>query len=315
VISQPVSRMSAASRRRALRVVKALCNIVVGACLVGWLVGSSAAFKECIHTRKHEAAYSSLHKNSSIPIAVRTRLELHTVCVGDWADKYQGAIAAIATAIVAIFTFALWQSTHKLWRAGEKQSEIAASMSSAARLQADIMCKQLDIISIQKDISRLQFFADHRPKLIVRDVFFSKPGQFDVLIFELANAGGSVARIIGGFVAVNFVSDQRQFKSPDGGSLCSILQAEIKDGQLRPFSVAVPDDVQFRLRWPESSRLRSLDDTMPPAGDIYFFGILAYVDGRGEEYGTTRMSVFRRKWDKSEVAFCRTGGPDHEYAD
>ena len=68
---------------------------------------------------------------------------------------------------------------------------------------------QTDIIDKQKEIARLQYFAEHRPRLIIKDVFFSQPNIFNEVTFELVNTGGSVASVIDCFVGVEFASDPR----------------------------------------------------------------------------------------------------------
>jgi hypothetical protein len=109
-----------------------------------WMIGSTPAFKNCISSRKHDRSYQTLYEDRSVVPTVITRMELHTVCVEDWADKYQGAIAAIATIIVAVFTATLWGSTDKLWKTAEQQSDdmrislaIAKEAADAARDSAD----------------------------------------------------------------------------------------------------------------------------------------------------------------------------------
>jgi hypothetical protein len=60
---------------------------------------------------------------------------------------------------------------------------------------------------------------------------------------------------------------------------------------------------------------RRYDDIVKPKGSLYFFGVVRYVDGRGAEFGTEHLSVFRRVWDPKDASFHRTGDPDHEHSD
>ena len=212
------------------------------------------------------------------------------------------AALATATAIAA-------QNTHIKESIAE-----ARRAATAAENQTNIIGLQTDILEKQKDIQRIQFFAEYRPRLSVRDVFFPQ-ADFENLMFELTNTGGSPATVTGGFVAVDFVSDPLQFKIPSGFALGPILGTEIKDGQLCPFTIEVPPNVRLHLRFPGLARIRIADNPQPPLGDLYFFGVLSYTDGRGAEFGANRITVFRRRWDGDERAFYRTIGPDKEYAD
>jgi hypothetical protein len=93
------------------------------------LVGTSEPFKDCIHERKNQQPYSALHERGPIFRAtimkLRTRLSLNVAGAGNFADTNQGAITALATGLLAIFTFTLWRSTSRLWKASIEQTTIA----------------------------------------------------------------------------------------------------------------------------------------------------------------------------------------------
>jgi hypothetical protein len=96
-----------------------------------WIIGGSPAFQECIRTHKNDEAYHALREDR--PIAGRVaRLHLQTVCIEDWTDKHEGAIGALATIVVAFFTFTLWRATSRLWQSAEDQlSEFRNSLTIA----------------------------------------------------------------------------------------------------------------------------------------------------------------------------------------
>jgi hypothetical protein len=198
----------------------------------------------------------------------------------------------------------------------EKQLALVTQQTDLTERQFLLTGLQADILEKQKEIQRSQFFAAHRPKIVVKEVFFATDDNARALIYELANIGGSVGKITGGFVAVDELPDPdpRRFKTASGGALGELIGAEIKEGQVRHFSLTVPSNVGFSIMFPQSRRIRDADNP-EPRGEIYFFGMLSYVDARGEEFGTVRASVFRRQWNFENGIFRRTGNPDHEYAD
>jgi hypothetical protein len=234
--------------------------------------------------------------------------------VTDHATVLATVISALATIAIALFTVTLARATTGLKTSADQQIAEAKALREIAGQQTAIQGLQADITVKQHGVGLQQFFAEHRPRVVLKDVFFSAEGEFGTVTFELANIGGSEARVTGGFVAIGFVTDQRQFKSMTEGSLDSVDRARLEAGELRQFARDVPHEVQYHMRFPNAARMRDPGNPKP-LGKLYFFGSLLYVDGRGEEFGTVRMSVFRREWHPEEGAFCRTNNPDHEYAD
>ena len=227
---------------------------------------------------------------------------------------------AYYTKILAIFTGALSAfGVIQVWfliRADQK----AALAADLAGKQMALSGRQTDLAEKQHGLGREQFFATHRPRLVLKDVFFDE----DNLVFELVNIGGSDAKIVGGFVVLAFVSDERRFKDAREGNRQGLDGAVFSAGQLRQFKGDVPAAIRDQLtrmatlaHFPDAARIRNADNPAPPMQDIYFFGAIQYVDGRGEEFGVTRLSAFRRLYviDGPLGGFKRTGNPDHEYAD
>ncbi|HXP29955.1 MAG TPA: hypothetical protein VN832_02615 [Stellaceae bacterium] len=85
-----------------------------------WIVATSEAFQKCVHERKNDRGYSALHESPSVVAraVVRWR-DLNRACVGDFTDKNQGAILALATAVIAWFTISLAQATRLIHRHSE----------------------------------------------------------------------------------------------------------------------------------------------------------------------------------------------------
>jgi len=199
----------------------------------------------------------------------------------------------------------------------------AAESSEQAGKQFAILAQQADTMEKQKGILREQFFAEHRPKLVLKDVYFSSADDFKEVTFEFANVGGGMAIVTGGFIAFDFIDDPRQFKNPTGRSLAPLDKRGFADGRPWPFAVRLNDKTQRSLRYlitPPTYNVQTAmtvheDPAAKPRGPFYFFGVVYYTDGRGEEFGVTRASVFRRVWRPDTASFHRTGDPDHEYAD
>ena len=57
--------------------------------------------------------------------------------IGNFLERHNGAITAIATIIIAVFTWRLWWSTNNLWSAAEKSGVVAAVAANAAKASAD----------------------------------------------------------------------------------------------------------------------------------------------------------------------------------
>jgi hypothetical protein len=225
-------------------------------------------------------------------------------------------VLAIFTLILAVTS--VFQSYYII-RADKR----AAKASRDATDQLKLAAGQLDAAEKQRGVMREQFFADHRPRLILRDVFFTFPDNYDNLTFEISNIGESVAIITTGFVHLGFVQDPRDFKSSVGKTLGPLIHAGFKPGQLRPLGIGVDSNTTQSLEVLKSvtgdavraKAIRRYKGGHVPSGHLYFYGMVRYVDGRGEEFGTEHLAVFRRRWSPDAGLFLRTSGEDDEYSD
>lgn len=116
---------------------------------------------------------------------------------------HHNEIIALGTIFLAWFTYALFKATRgvqdatvKLYEAGERQIAIAGS--------------QTDLLKAQQEISRLQYLAEHRPRLKVRHVNIMPPvsgpighstlpfihGAEVKAALVVVNVGGSEAEIV-----------------------------------------------------------------------------------------------------------------------
>ena len=89
--------------------------------IIFWIASTSQSFQNCVHERKNGKPYEALHESGPIISRTIVRLRLNVACAGDFTDKNDSAITALATAVVAFFTFTLWSATRRLWASAEHQ--------------------------------------------------------------------------------------------------------------------------------------------------------------------------------------------------
>jgi hypothetical protein len=185
-------------------------------------VGISPAFKECVRAYKSDRYYHALRENPDVINGSAVRLELHAVCLGEWTRRYEGAIGAIATVAIAIFTPALWGAARRLYRftedelaefrnslrqsreiADERAAKMEGSVEEAARAaraladlaavmgeQRDLLRGQQEIIASQRDISSVTQRAWVRVAVrVAGPVQFAKGAVSAPLVLELLNGG------------------------------------------------------------------------------------------------------------------------------
>ncbi len=58
--------------------------------------------------------------------------------ISNWLENHNGAITAIATIFLAIFTWRLWVSTNRLWGESKKAGAVAEKAADAARKAAEV---------------------------------------------------------------------------------------------------------------------------------------------------------------------------------
>jgi hypothetical protein len=98
-----------------------ICVSILVAIWLIWLFGSSEPFAYCVHHRKNEQAYQALQKQGFVVIKLFVRTKLGAVCAAHITNTYQGAITALATIVVAIFTGTLWVATAGMLKVTERQ--------------------------------------------------------------------------------------------------------------------------------------------------------------------------------------------------
>src|SRR6266446_3065402 len=106
---------------------------------IALLVQQSEAFTNCIHDRKNSKEYQSLHEGNGIVSSaiIKARLRLNYVCTWYFTEKNNGAIVALATIALSIFTFTLWRSTKKLWLSSQEHADHAERAIKSAEQSAE----------------------------------------------------------------------------------------------------------------------------------------------------------------------------------
>lgn len=107
--------------------------------------------------------------------------------IGKAFDAHNGAVAAAAGILVAVFTFTLWQVTGKLWRSAENQ--LAAFQKSLVHAEATAAAAMQ-----QADIARKTLSASLRPwvkaELVLRGpIVWTGQGGSIMLVVKMINVG------------------------------------------------------------------------------------------------------------------------------
>jgi len=203
-----------------------------------------------------------------------------------WLADTTGNPVSLFTLVLAISTIGLWFSTRGLMRGGERQNAWAA--------------RQTEIIFQQKELSRLQFFAAHRPQITVHAVeFISVPsGDGDgrntigasILCFNTGTGSVNVAEARGDILVTRAIS---------------------VDVQRRLVATFEDVEIGVKMRFSIVSD-RTLND-LPGGTAVYCVGTIAYSDATDARRETGFCFVLqgrmgaRPHWTSAE-------SPEHEYS-
>jgi hypothetical protein len=216
-------------------------------------------------------------------------------------ERHDKSVIGAFTIVLAISTIGLWLATIKLWSAGERQLQLAAKTS------ADQTRDTRESI----DLSRREFIASHRPKLILRDALALKNDPLEntiVVQLRITNIGESSAWIVQSLVEIERVSGgYPQFVlAPDsrGNNNLGII-GEIAAGETREQTFVSRDS-----RWDDNN----WRDFYKPGEGVFFLGHVVYLDEPGS--GVRRQMGFFRRYDRKTQRFHRLQElNDLEYAD
>ncbi len=202
--------------------------------------------------------------------------------VVDCLQTYNGAVTAIATIFVGIFTFVLAMVTGR-----------------QARLTTEAL-----------NVARAELISTHRPRIIMRRVFLRplEIGRPPCVQYDLANIGGSTARIVQFDYSIWVTGEKLtdvsgQFERAESQEDQHTLRAgEALQSNVKGKSDLTPDDI------------KTINRSTGKAGGagVIFLGVLAYLD----ENGIKRRTAFRRHYDPSrDPSFSIYEDPDYEYVD
>lgn len=239
-----------------------------------------------------------------------------------WMVKLTGVLAFIGFFQLIVFGWQahrLKQTIDTMERLGKKQSEDTQAMAAIADRQLSIMGSQTDIQEKQHAIDRLQFLAEHRPRLRVRHVNIRQgpidPAAQSRWMHEqkingglcVVNIGGSKARIIESKYRIFFSKSGLPSEAPYDTGARRLFEDgdELSVGQ----SCAIPIDDIITMT------------PAPPGGSVIYQqfereGWKLYVMGQiryRDEGGADRFMGFCRLHDGQR--FKPVDDPDYEYED
>jgi hypothetical protein len=158
---------------------KGLVALIAGALVALWLVGSSESFHDCEHTRKTHQSYQNSHDKVGLFIRDIVRLKLHAACARSTIGENDNAIVALATIVLAIFTWALWNSTDKLWISAERQRNAErVQRFNDTRRENSALAETRRAAKAAEDqsiLARQEFILVHRPRIHIRNIVVRHP--------------------------------------------------------------------------------------------------------------------------------------------
>ena len=108
---------------------------------------SSPFFQACINEQGDHKAQHAAEEN---PATFGTVVTAYVRCSGRFIDRHDASITALATIIIAAFTFTLWVSNEKMWSATEKTVELTRQSLIAS--QRAWLTVEISLIDGQKQI-------------------------------------------------------------------------------------------------------------------------------------------------------------------
>jgi hypothetical protein len=128
-----------------------------------WIVESSQSFQSCVKNAQYQAGEQTLKKHlADFSVLIRQRGS----CIGFFIHRNEGAITALATLLIALFTLTLWRSTDKLWEAGERQLRLSED-TAQRQLRAYISHQPLGAHFLN---GHLKYFEQNFGKTPAKDV-------------------------------------------------------------------------------------------------------------------------------------------------
>jgi hypothetical protein len=226
------------------------------------------------------------------------------------ADIHSGFFGALATGVIAWFTWTLKN-------ASLEQSRFSQEATKIAKTQSELMAQQTEIIAKQKEIARLEFLATHRPKIRVKHVWPARPLEDNKRIavdIVFTNVGDAPAIITGFGIDFNVIDpDQRMpgNMTPGIGSEIVFETVGLGDTQTtRTLESGGPIQIYRIIQIQRSQQI------------LICFGFFEYTDDGPEESRKHRRTSFCREFvpviathGNGRYAMLKYPDPDYEYED
>ena len=227
-------------------------------------------FQTCINSQTAENAQTGKENSPPSILTWRDDIALKSRCVEQFIYAYRDATSAIATALIAIFTFTLWWTTSGLL-----------------------------------GLTRSEFIATHRPRIIVRYIEWA--GYTDepqaVAFVHIVNVGVSDATIeeFGGELARRDTKEKIWLTPGADGLPKPIEHFKLISGQRHKF--IVPANTPYTDQDIADDAMESIE--------LCVFGAIRYRDGSG----IARETGFFRILDSESEKFIPSKDKGEEYED
>jgi len=242
--------------------------LILGISLAFWFVVGSQSFQSCIYqTENNQASQTAQESKTYIPVVIGN----YAGCLGQFLDAHEGALTALSTLLIAIFTLTLWLSTSRMAQLTDETIRLA----------------------------REEFISTHRPKLIVRMVYFD--GEDRSVKYEVANIGGVDGTLTTAHGAIHFEFLPHQVSY---NSTPNIYPIVIPAGMHHEFTQSIGNKVT------ELFDHATVDGVEMIA---YFIGCIYYTG----PLGAPRRTAFCRRYNTEKQRFTLMDDvdPDYEHAD
>jgi hypothetical protein len=216
-----------------------------------FILHESQTFSRCVHEVKNDEKYKALKESPGVLVEFIEiywlRARLYVGCIGPFIDQNQGALTALATVALGIFTYALWRSTDRLWDASMLQARHAERAIGVSERSTQL---QLRAYVHMEDIS----IVDENPK---HAVIFS---------IKFRNIGNTPAYRVSSIIDTTVsIAGKPSFDPPQQRGLYYSLGPNQQHTTTVSFSIEIWRDI-----------IRPV--LVASAGSIYVFGEIRYYD-------------------------------------
>lgn len=233
-----------------LKSLKSLFAFLVATCVCLTLfLLAEKNFSNDFNSCTHQQISSQTTQNGSQPTENNQRDSLAVIgmnlrCSGDFIDKHNGGVTALATLLIAAFTFTLWWASAGQYDLLEKQIKLAGD----------------------------EFNATHRPKIRVR--FFPelpiKRNEPLIITYEAVNIGDADATIIGHELSI-YDFYKGETSNPVWSSKIRINKETLIAGEASP-------RYEVRPQLPPTATVAGASHNI---ADMWVRGFFRYSDARG----------------------------------